>query len=187
MLFSENYYRDRISKLGIPEMPIKRVVFNPDNLSKCEKLYNDFFKISKKLMQFVYYNNFDDLIGANFSNESIMQMYDGVVPENIDIYLKVPFEYGGTLDFSNMFLVKKRPFKELIDNFIDEQVLSFNKEQKNFNMKNGYQYPTELYVCNPKGIVFLPALKGFAGAGGNTSADIMTEIGSTMFSKSGGF
>ncbi|MGN0929880.1 MAG: hypothetical protein ACI4N3_04530 [Alphaproteobacteria bacterium] len=187
MLFSENYYRDRISKLGIPEMPIKKVVFNPDNLFKCEKLYSDFFKISKKLMQFIYYNNLEDLVGANFSNESIMKMYEGIVPENIDIYLKVPFEYGGTLDFSNMFLVKKRPFKELIDNFIDEQVLSFNKEQQNFNSKNGYQYPTELYICNPKGIVFLPALKGFAGVGGNTSADIMTEIGSTMFSKSGGF
>ena len=53
-------------------------------------------------------------------------------------------------------------------------------------MKNGFIYPTELYIPNPEGIVFLPALKGFAGAGGNTSADKMSEIGSTMFLKSGG-
>ncbi len=187
MLFTENYYRDLIAKLGIPEMPIKKVLFKKDYLSNCPKLYNDFFKISKKLMQFVYYNNIEDLIGANFSHESIMKMRDGILPENIDIYLKVPFEYGGTIEFSNMFLIKKRPFKDLIDSFIDEQVLTFNRSNGNFNRESGYQYPTELYIPNPKGIIFLPALKGFAGAGGNTSADIMTEIGSTMFSKSGGF
>ncbi len=36
MLFSENYYRDLIAKLGIPEMPIKKVIFNPVHLDKCE-------------------------------------------------------------------------------------------------------------------------------------------------------
>ena len=187
MLFSENYYRDLISKLGLPEMPIKKVSFAKRDMIDVHHLYKNFAKISKKLMQFVYYNNLEDLINANFPHETIMKMRDGIVPENIDIYLKTPFEYGGTIDFSNMFLINKRPFKDLIDNFIDQQVITFNKENANFSNKKGYQPPSELYVPNPPGIVFLPALKGFAGAGGNSSADIMTEIGSTMFSKSGGF
>ena len=51
---------------------------------------------------------------------------------------------------------------------------------------NGFLLPTELYVPNPEGLIFLPALKGFAGAGGNTTADKMSEIGSTMFLKNSG-
>ena len=186
MLLDENYYRDLISKLGLPEMPIIKVEKQDIPQTTLQKFYNDFNYITKKLLQFVFYNNIQDLISADFSNDAIMKMKNGILPENIDICLKKPFEYGGELDFSNLFLIKKRPFKTIIDQFIDEQVLNFNRE-KISSFSNGYELPNVLFVPFPKGIVFLPALKGFVGPGGNTSADIMTEIGSSMFVKSGGF
>lgn len=186
MLFSEDYYRDLIAKLGLPEMPITKVKYQGKNFLNPKLFREDFLKISKKLMKFVAYNNITQLIDAGFPIDTIDELHKGFIPENITVYIKKPLEYGGKLEFSNMFLIRTRPFKNILDTFIDNQILSFNKEHPAYDMKNGFIYPTELYIPNPEGIVFLPALKGFAGAGGNTSADKMSEIGSTMFLKSGG-
>ncbi len=186
MLFSEEYYRDLIAKLGLPEMPILKVTYQGKNVLDARSFRSDFFKISKKLMQYVSFNNISQLIEANFPIETVEELHEGLIPENITIYLKKPIEYGGKIEFSNMFLVRTRPFKRILDTFIDEQILSFNKEHPGYDKKNGFLLPTELYVPNPDGIIFLPALKGFAGAGGNTAADKMSEIGSTMFLKNSG-
>jgi len=186
MLFSEEYYHDLIAKLGLPEMPITKVKYQGKNVLGAMDFRKNFFKVSKKLLQYVAYNNITQLMDANFSMETLQELHRGLFPENISVYLKKPLEYGGELEFSNMFLIRTRPFKQILDAFIEEQILSFNKEHPGYDKKNGFLLPTELYVPNPEGVIFLPALKGFAGAGGNTTADKMSEIGSTMFLKNTG-
>lgn len=186
MLFSEEYYKDLIAKLGLPEMPISKVVYKGKNLLNPQTFRDDFLKISKKLMQFVSYNNIGQLIEAGIPIETIDELHNGIIPENISIYIKKPIEYGGKLEFSNMFLIRTRPFKNILDTFMDEQILTFNREHPGYDRNNGFILPTELYIPNPEGLIFLPALKGFAGAGGNTTADKMSEIGSTMFLKNDG-
>lgn len=186
MIFSEEYYRDLIAKLGLPEMPIVKVTRkNPvaiDNI----KLRADFISMVQRFVQFVAYNNLEQIAMAEMSMDDIYQMREGVVPENISVYIKVPVEYGGKLEFSNMFLIRTRPFRAVLDKFIDEQVLIFNKGRNISNVDDGFEMPPELFVPYPNGIVFIPALKGFAGAGGNATTDKMSEIGSTMFLKNDG-
>ncbi len=181
MIFSEEYYRDLIAKLGLPEMPIKKVYYNKTTQLEIKNFRDDLLKISKKLIQFVSYNCISELVAANFSIDNLAELHKGIAPENVDIFLKTPLEYGGTLEFANMFLVKTRPFKDILNRFIDEQILLVNKDNT-----NDFIYPTELYVPNPEGIIFKPALSGFAGGGGNTSADKMSEIGGTMFANLSG-
>ena len=194
MLFSEEYYRDLIAKLGLPEMPIVRAERQRSLALDALKFRVDFAGMVKKFVQFAAYNNLDQLAMADICFETISDMRDGNVPENISVYMKVPVEYGGKLEFSNMFLIRTRPFKAILDKFFDEQVLAFNKElgsvsglEKDVKARNtGFVLPEVLFVPNPKGIVFVPALKGFAGAGGNATTDQMSEIGSTMFLNNNG-
>ena len=186
MLFSEEYYHDLIGKLGLPEMPITKVNYVGKNEINPFEWRKDFLKVTKKLLQFVSYNNISQLMEAGFSIDDLKELNQGIIPENITIYLKKPLEYGGKLEFSNMFIIRTRPFKKILDIFMDKQILSFNNEYPGYDRNNGFLLPSELYIPNPDGIVFLPALKGFNGAGGNTSSDKMSEIGSTMFLKQGG-
>ncbi|MDR2098994.1 MAG: hypothetical protein LBO78_03140 [Rickettsiales bacterium] len=185
MLYTEDYYRDLIAKLGLPEMPIAKVAFRGKSREAAKKFRAGFANISKKILQFAYYNNIKDLVDADFDRDAIMGLSRGETPENIDIYLKAPAEYGGSLEFSNMFLIKKYPFKAILDRFVDEQVMAFSREHGGSSRDTGFVMPSELFVPNPKGIIFIPALKGITGAGGNSSTDRMTEIGSTLFLKQG--
>ena len=186
MLFSEEYYHDLIAKLGLPEMPILKVKYQGKPSVNLKNFRLDFLKISKQLMKYVSFNNITQLIDAGFTFDIIEELHDGIIPENLTIYLKKPLEYGGKLEFSNMFLIKTRPFKNILDTFLENQIISFNLEHPGYDRNKGFLLPTEFYVPNPEGVIFLPALKDFAGAGGNTSTDKMSEIGSTMFLKNDG-
>ncbi|MDR1476584.1 MAG: hypothetical protein LBI17_00455 [Rickettsiales bacterium] len=182
MLYSEEYWRDTIGRLGLPEMPISKAAYKTKDRNVVGPFMDAFPKIAKKAVQFAYYNNMKELVDAGFEHDAIMEMGRGAIPENVDVYPKRPAEYGGELDFSNVFLVRRHPFKQMLDTFIGRQVLAFAKEHPLYDKENGFALPTELFVPDPKGIIFLPALKGFLGPGGNSSTDRMTEAGGTVSS-----
>jgi hypothetical protein len=184
MLYSEEYWRDTISKLGLPEMPLVRVQYRTIDRQAAAQFMDAFPKVAKKVVQFAYYNHMKELVDAGFEQETIMEMGRGSIPENIDVYPKVPAEYGSALEFSNMFLVRRHPFKGILDEFLGQQVLAFAKEHPLYGKDAGFTLPTEMFAPNPKGIVFLPALKGFVGPGGNSSTDRMTEAGGTVSASS---
>ena len=174
MQFTEEHYKNLISKLGLSEMPIKKVelatVPIPKNYDK------DFFKVSIQFIKYIANNNITDLMNANISFDEIDIMEKGTIPKNFTVLLKIPIEYGGKLEFANMFLIKIFPIKEILNTFLRTQIINYNKTN-NGDLK----YPTTLYVPNPKGLIFTPQESSFAGFGGNTTTDKMTEIGSTMF------
>lgn len=182
MLYSEEYWRDTISRLGLPEMPLARAEYRTRDMGEVARFSDGFARVAKKAVQFAYYNHMKELVDAGFEHDIVMAMGHAIIPENIDVYPKRTAEYGGALDFSNMFIVKRHPFKEILDEFMDRQVMAFAKEHPLYDRENGFTLPTEIFVPDPKGIVFLPALKGFVGPGGNSATDRMTEAGGTVSS-----
>jgi hypothetical protein len=163
MIKGEEYWRARIAELGLPEMPLKA--------SSRAKKYDlagsrrELFSIADKFLRYVFYADFETLAAAGFPFEAAMQIKSGALPQNIDIMLKTPVEYGGEIAISNMFIIKKYPFRDIIAGFLAEQAAEDSGT---------------LFTPNPNGRVFLPALRGFAGAGGNTTDDRMTAAGAAM-------
>ena len=174
MQFTEEHYKNLISKLGLPEMPIKKVELS--TIPNHKDHDKDFFKISTQFIKYIAHNNIGELMNANISFTEIDLMEKGISPKNYTTYLKTPIEYNGKLEFSNMFLIKICPVKEILNTFIRTQISYYNKGNNSI-----LKYPNSLYVPNPTSLIFNPAQSTFAGFGGNTATDKMTEIGSTMF------
>ena len=182
MLLNKEYYHDLIARFGLPEMPIEKVALKNPNTNE-NLIYKDKFKIVKQFIKYTAINNISELISLDIDFNNITKMKDGIIPNNLSIYTKIPSEYGGKLEFTNMFIIKYQ-FKSILDKFIQTQIINYNKE---LNNKNNYmEYPKELYIPNPKSTIFITALSSFSGPGGNTSTDKMSEIGSTMFLKNNG-
>ena len=174
MQFTKEHYKNLISKLGLNEMPIEKVELSTIPIHK--NYDKDFFKVSIQFIKYIAHNNINELMNTNISFDEIDLMEKGIIPKNYTTYLKTPIEYNGKLEFSNMFLIKTFPIKNILNEFLRIQISNFNNGNKG-NLK----YPSCLYVPNPPSLVFTPAQSEFAGFGGNTTTDKMTEIGSTMF------
>jgi hypothetical protein len=168
MIRGEEYWRDRIGELGLPEMPIKACARAKGyDLAGSRR---EFLALAGKFLQYTFYADFETLASAGFPFEAAMQMKSGELPQNIDIMLKTPVEYGGSISIANMFIIKKYPFRDILAAFIAEQTNAGEDT---------------IFAPNPNGRVFLPALRGFAGAGGNTTDDRMTAAGVAMMMKGG--
>ncbi|MDR3126459.1 MAG: hypothetical protein LBT92_02400 [Rickettsiales bacterium] len=163
MINGEERWRDRIAELGLPEMPLKAST-RARNYDLAESR-RELLMLADKFLQYTFYADFETLAAAGFPFEAAMQMKSGTLPQNIDIMLKTPVEYGGEITISNMFVIKKYPFRDIIATFLSEQTA------------HGAEV---LFTPDPSGRVFLPALRGFASAGGNTTDDRMTAAGASM-------
>lgn len=176
MLKSLEYWRDQIAKIGLPEMPIERVLLAD---ASARWAWGEPRAVAQKLLRFAYYEKIPDLAQAGFPIEVVASLGRGEFPENLSVAFKTPAAYGGRLDLANMFLIARYPFREMLDKFYDMQVLEYNHELYG-DAPGALALPPEMFVAAPKGIVFLPALRGFTSAGGNATTDRMTEIGSTL-------
>jgi hypothetical protein len=176
MLKSLEYWRDFMARLGLPEMPIAKVeLHRPASLpSRAEML-----KVARRLLRYAYYEKMPELASAGMPVESVALRGRGRFPDNIAVCCKNPPEYGGALEFANMFIVRRYPFKAMLENFSDSQ-LGDHLRESGAAPGQGFVLPPEMFVPSPPGVVFLPALKGLSGAGGNATTDKMTEIGSTL-------
>ena len=79
------------------------------------------------------------------TEDAIKLVKKGKAPENFNIHIRVPFDYGGTNSFSNLVLIQTHPFHTEIHRFIDMQTLA----QPNLK-------PRKLYLPSPKGKVYFP-------------------------------
>ena len=96
-------------------------------------------------------------------------MRKGIIPPNSMVWLRVPFEYGGKAEFSNMLFMRRRPVENILSSFIDNQIKVM--------CKNG-QMPEKLFLPNPEDKVLVTMFNGTIGGGGNTSADRLEEVAS---------
>ena len=96
--------------------------------------------------------------GSRFTTFERVQLRElTVVKKN---HLKVPFDYTGRVDFSNMVLIQNRPYHDEIHRFMDMQL-----EQMPVGI-----LPYKLYIPVPTGSVYIP-LTNYTGSGGKGKHD----------------
>ena len=116
------------------------VALDPNWLSELRKAFK---RTRRDFLKYVGYHHVNELLAAGMSEEAIKLVKKGKAPENFNVHIRVPFDYGGTNSFSNLVLIQTHPFHTEIHRFIDMQTLT----QPNFK-------PRKLFLPAPKGKVY---------------------------------
>lgn len=116
------------------------VALEPNWLSELRKAFK---RTRRDFLKYVGYHHVNELLAAGMSEEAIKLVKKGKAPENFNVHVRVPFDYGGTNSFSNLVLIQTHPFHTEIHRFIDMQTLT----QPNFK-------PRKLFLPAPKGKVY---------------------------------
>lgn len=169
-----------MARNDLPEMPVSEARYVSGSASRTRDFIFNFPKIASQAAKFAYYKHLQHLVEAGFTSNEILSLSSGRVPTGISLWVKAPVEYGGTQDFSNMFFIRMHPYGKTLVKMLREQIPI--PSGANSLTPGGLQLPRTLFVPNPVGLVFKPALKGIAGAGGATATDKMTQAGVSMFS-----
>ena len=112
------------------------------------ELRKAFKRARRDFLKYVGYHHVNELMAAGLLEEDIAKIKKGKAPENFNVHVRIPFDYGGTNDFSNLVLIQTHPFHVNIHKFLDMQILSQPQGMK----------PRRLFIPAPKGKVYFPGV-----------------------------
>ncbi|MBR1777748.1 MAG: hypothetical protein IJ752_04095 [Alphaproteobacteria bacterium] len=133
----------QFQQTGLINMDLIEVDYVPLDPNWLAELRKAFKRTRRDFLKYVGYHHVNELLAAGMSEEAIKLVKKGKAPENFNIHIRVPFDYGGTNSFSNLVLIQTHPFHTEIHRFIDMQTLT----QPNFK-------PRKLFLPAPKGKVY---------------------------------
>ena len=135
----------QFQQTGLTNMDLIEVEFVPLDAAWLLELRKAFKRTRRDFLKYVGYHHVNELLAAGMTEDAIKLVKKGKAPENFNIHIRVPFDYGGTNSFSNLVLIQTHPFHREIHRFIDMQTLA----QPNLK-------PRKLYLPSPKGKVYFP-------------------------------
>lgn len=112
------------------------------------ELRKAFKRARRDFLKYVGYHHVNELMAAGLLEEDIAKIKKGKAPENFNVHVRIPFDYGGTNDFSNLVLIQTHPFHVNIHKLLDMQILSRPQGMK----------PRRLFIPAPKGKVYFPGV-----------------------------
>jgi len=166
MINDLTFWEMTFQQMNFPGMDLVEATAYP--LSPWERIAKkkQFARVKRDFIRYVAYNSLNDLRNAGLDEESIFYFKKGILPENFNIHVKIPFDYTGEVDFSNLVLMQTFPYHEDIHKFMDMQM-----EGMPLNIR-----PRKLYIPVPIGRVYIP-LTTFNGSGGKNKQDRSVQAG----------
>ena len=84
--------------------------------------YSAYQSLRSRFFKLIGYADAEDCRYAGLNDNDIACLREGFAPENYNIHLKVPADFGGSLDFDNFSLIQTRPHHAGIHRIIDMQI-----------------------------------------------------------------
>ena len=136
----------QMSQLDLPNMELQEVNFVMLNAQWKLELRKAFKRARRDFLKYVGYHNVNELLAIGLTEEDIRKIKKGKACENVNVHVKIPFDYGGTNDFSNLVLMQTHPFHADLHKLIDMQIAP--------QQRGGL--PKRLFVPVPAGKVYVP-------------------------------
>ena len=155
-----DFWEAKFQSMNFPGMDLVEATAYPITLLEKVNQKKQYNRVKKDFLKYISYHFVNDLRNAGLNEESIFYFKKGIIPENFNVHIKIPFDYTGKVDFSNMVLIQNRPYHEDIHRFMDMQM-----EQMPVGV-----LPYKLYIPVPTGSVYIPSTN-FTGSGGKGKHD----------------
>ena len=113
--------RQKINEFGLPaSTQIIEKEYLPQSWQEMKLSFDHYRNLRKRFFKLISYT--DECCNIGLNNNDITCLREGFAPENFNIHIKIPIDFGGSLDFDNFSLIKTRPYHAGIHRIIDMQI-----------------------------------------------------------------
>lgn len=168
MIQDLSYWEDLFQKLNFPGMDLVEATAYPLDLTARKEAKKALRQIRREFLNMLLAERLNDLKEAGCDESALLALRRGVMPENFNIHVKIPFDYTGSVDFSNLVFMQSIPYHNEIHRFMNLQMADMQPEER----------PRKLYIPVPVGFVYLPHTE-ITGSGGKNKSDRSVTAGMT--------
>ena len=163
-----SYWENLFQKLNFPGMDLVEATAYPLSIGERREAKKAFRQIRREFLNLLIAERLNDLKEAGCDESAILSLRRGVMPENFNIHIKIPFDYTGQVDFSNLVFMQSLPYHNEIHRFMNLQMAGMELNAR----------PRKLYIPVPVGMVYLPHTE-ITGSGGKNKSDRSVTAGMT--------
>lgn len=129
-----NLLKQYASSLNLKGLSFRQYAYTARSFADIFRDYALFLKTKRLFLKFMACKHLEECRNLNLSDIEIGQMRSGNIPENINIHLKIPFDFGGSCTFENMALVRTHPHHLYLHRLVEYQFEKglLKKEKKLF-------------------------------------------------------
>lgn len=114
--------KSKLDSFGLSNMILRECFYEPQNWSEMDNSFIEYQRIREVFLKLLGYSYAKDCLDAGLSQKDIKLLRQNLAPENYNTHMKIPFDFGGTLDFDNLCLIKTYPVHDMIHRLIDMQI-----------------------------------------------------------------
>ncbi len=118
----QDFLQKKITELKLKNIKLKECTYHPYTWSDMLKYFDKYQQIRKKFIKFLGYSCQKECLDIGLTPEDIELLKEGISPENYNTHIKIPFDFGGTLEFENLCLIKTQPCHYKIHYLIEHQI-----------------------------------------------------------------
>lgn len=96
--------------------------YTPQTWKEMSSIFTEYQRARKAFLKLIAYSNLKECIRLGLDADDIAQLKIGITPENYNTHLKLPFDFGGSLSFSNFSLIKTHHTHSNIHRILDYQI-----------------------------------------------------------------
>lgn len=150
----------QLENFDLPNMELQEAVFVSQTLRWKIEMKKAFKRARRDFLKFVGYHHVEECKACGIDEDGIKILRKGRSPENFNVHMKIPLDYLGTNDFSNLCLIMTYPYHNELHKFLDLQI---SRQPAGKRLR-------KLFIPVPSGKVYVP--EGFGGSlGGKDKHD----------------
>lgn len=129
-----DYIQALLAKYGLNNMNLILKDYTSQSWKEMYSIFNNYQRARTAFLKLISYSEVKNLIKLGLSENEISRLKEGITPENFNTHIKIPFDFGGSLDFSNFSFIRTHHTHSNIHRILDMQIAKgfFLKHQKIF-------------------------------------------------------
>lgn len=129
-----DYIQALLAKYGLNNMHLILKDYTSQSWKEMYSIFNNYQRARTAFLKLISYSEVKNLIKLGLSENEISRLKEGITPENFNTHIKIPFDFGGSLDFSNFSFIRTHHTHSNIHRILDMQIAKgfFLKHQKIF-------------------------------------------------------
>ncbi len=138
----EDLLQHRITACGLKDIELRLIDFQPLSWETKHRYSEEQVRERKIFLKILGYSHAGQCLGAGLDEADITLLKQSVSPENYNVHIRIPFDFGGQPSLNNMCLVRTHPIHDQIHALLEYQL------EKNFLKKH-----KKLYIPIIEGII----------------------------------
>lgn len=118
----QNILRDKISCCGLRNIELRECTYHPQTWAEMAKDFAEYQRVRKTFLKLMAYSRADECRSLGFDDEDMELLKHKRSPENYNVHIKIPLDFGGRLCFENLCLIKSHPIHDNLHRLIEMQI-----------------------------------------------------------------